>query len=108
MTRRAAGSEGIAGPAEASAALAELSGCPAIPVTVHIEPSAPKIGVSAARAEAWQRETLKGGGIPRATLARRTARRSSMPDAIETLLRKAAGESGVIGMGGGLPSPRQF
>jgi 2-aminoadipate transaminase len=31
-----------------------------------------------------------------------------MPDAIETLLRKAAGESGVIGMGGGLPSPRQF
>lgn len=31
-----------------------------------------------------------------------------MPDAIETLQRKAAGESGVIGMGGGLPSPRQF
>src|SRR5215210_345026 len=46
--------------------------------------------------------------MPRATLARRTAKRSSMPDAIETLLRKAAGESGVIGMGGGLPSPRQF
>lgn len=31
-----------------------------------------------------------------------------MPDKIETLLRKAAGESNVIGMGGGLPSPRQF
>lgn len=31
-----------------------------------------------------------------------------MPDEIETLLRKAAGESSVIGMGGGLPSPRQF
>lgn len=31
-----------------------------------------------------------------------------MPDEIETLQRKAAGESGVIGMGGGLPSPRQF
>jgi 2-aminoadipate transaminase len=31
-----------------------------------------------------------------------------MPDPIEILLRKAAGESGVIGMGGGLPSPRQF
>lgn len=31
-----------------------------------------------------------------------------VPDAIETLQRKAAGEPGVIGMGGGLPSPRQF
>lgn len=31
-----------------------------------------------------------------------------MPDEIETLLRKAAGERNVIGMGGGLPSPRQF
>lgn len=31
-----------------------------------------------------------------------------MPDPIETLLRKAAGKSHVIGMGGGLPSPRQF
>jgi 2-aminoadipate transaminase len=31
-----------------------------------------------------------------------------LPDAIETLLRKAAGEPGVIAMGGGLPSPRQF
>lgn len=31
-----------------------------------------------------------------------------MPDEIEQLLRKAAGEPGVIGMGGGLPSPRQF
>jgi 2-aminoadipate transaminase len=31
-----------------------------------------------------------------------------MPDAIETLQRKAAGDSGVVGMGGGLPSPRQF
>ncbi|HVR97335.1 MAG TPA: PLP-dependent aminotransferase family protein [Thermoanaerobaculia bacterium] len=34
--------------------------------------------------------------------------RGGMPDAIETLLRKAAGQSGVIGFGGGLPSPRQF
>jgi 2-aminoadipate transaminase len=31
-----------------------------------------------------------------------------MPDQIETLLRKAASEKGVISMGGGLPSPRQF
>jgi 2-aminoadipate transaminase len=31
-----------------------------------------------------------------------------LPDEIETLLRKAAGEPGVIAMGGGLPSPRQF
>ncbi|HEX7181638.1 MAG TPA: PLP-dependent aminotransferase family protein [Thermoanaerobaculia bacterium] len=31
-----------------------------------------------------------------------------MPDEIETLLRKAAGERNVIAMGGGLPSPRQF
>jgi len=31
-----------------------------------------------------------------------------MRDEIEILQRKAAGESGVIGMGGGLPSPRQF
>jgi 2-aminoadipate transaminase len=31
-----------------------------------------------------------------------------LPDQIETLLRKAAGEPGVIAMGGGLPSPRRF
>lgn len=31
-----------------------------------------------------------------------------MPDEIETLLRQAAGDRGVIAMGGGLPSPRQF
>lgn len=31
-----------------------------------------------------------------------------MPDAIETLLRTAAGDQNVIAMGGGLPSPRQF
>lgn len=31
-----------------------------------------------------------------------------LPDEIESLMRKAAGEPGVIAMGGGLPSPRQF
>ncbi|HYG65840.1 MAG TPA: PLP-dependent aminotransferase family protein, partial [Thermoanaerobaculia bacterium] len=31
-----------------------------------------------------------------------------MPDEIETLLRRAAGDRDVIAMGGGLPSPRQF
>jgi 2-aminoadipate transaminase len=33
---------------------------------------------------------------------------AGVPDEIEILLRKAAGERHVIAMGGGLPSPRQF